>query len=161
MMYRNSRPHLQASVADLRLHRRVLLIVCIILLAATAFLTVTLIRGAYTQDKTRDQLSQRMYSACSAAVEEVNKIGGITSSNTASQLGRARQYIYYMEQLNAMSVSMYGEAGRMAQDSAFVSLYEDLDTFEKQVQQATSSTIDIRTLLLTHLRALQAYLPQQ
>lgn len=161
MMYRKSQPHMQASMADLRFHRRVLLIICIILLAATAFLTVTLIRGNYTQDKTRDQLTQRMYSACASAVDEVNRIGGITSSGTASQLSRARQYIFYMEQLNAISVSMYGESGRLAQDSAFTSLYEDLDSFEKQVQQATSSTIDIRTLLLTHLRALQATLPQQ
>ena len=160
MMYRNSQPHLQASMADLRFHRRVLLIVCVILLAATAFLTVTLIRGNFAQDRTREQLTQRMYSACTAAVDEVNKIGGITASNTAAQIGRARQYIFYMEQLNAMSVSMYGESGRMAQDDAFTALYEDLDSFEKQVQQARSSTIDIRTLLLTHLRALQAYLPQ-
>ncbi|MBR6186139.1 MAG: hypothetical protein IKQ41_07725 [Clostridia bacterium] len=161
MMYRKSQPHLQASMADLRFHRRVLLIACIILLAATAFLTVTLIRGQYTQDKARDQLTQRMYSACASAIDEVNKIGGITSSGTAAQLARARQYIFYMEQLNAMSVSMYGESGRMAQADAFTVLYADLDDFEKLVQQSTSSTIDIRTLLLTHLRAVQAYLPQQ
>ena len=146
-------------MADLRFHRRVLLIVCIILLAAVAFLATTLIRGNYTQDRVRYQLTQRMHSACTAAVDEVNRIGGITASNTPSQLGKVRQYIYYMEQLNAMSISMYGESSRLVQDDAFVALYSDLDTFEAQVQQAKSSTIDVRTMLLTHLRALQAYLP--
>lgn len=160
MMYGKSKPHIQVSMADLRLHRKVLFIACAVLLVAVIALGLLLLQGGYSQDKARDQLSQRMYSACSSALDEVNRIGGIITSNTPSRLGRVRQYIYFMEQLNLMSVSMYGEGGRMAPDEAFAALYDDLDHFEAQVQQSTNSTNDIRTLLSTHLNALQVYLVQ-
>ena len=157
MMYRKSKPRMQVSMTDLLNHRRVLAIVCIILFAATVFLTTVVLRGNYSQNSIRDQLTQRMYGASVAAVDELNKIGSIVSSNSPGQLGRVRAYVYYMEQLNTLSISLYGERGRMAPSDAFTTLYSDLDTFEKLLQQA-ASIIDTRTLMLNHLRALQSYL---
>ena len=148
---------MQTSVTDLLGHRRVLAIACIILFASTVFLTTVVLRGNYGQKSVRDQLSQRMYGASVSAVDELNKIGSIVSSNSPGQLGRVRAYVYYMEQLNALSISLYGESGRMAPSDAFTTLYSDLETFEKLLQQA-ASIIDTRTLMLNHLRALQSYL---
>ena len=68
MMYGKSKPHIQVSMADLRLHRKVLFIACAVLLVAVIALGLLLLQGGYSQDKARDQLSQRMYSACSSAL---------------------------------------------------------------------------------------------
>ena len=159
MMYRKSTPHIQTSSVDLRLHCRVLLIVCAVLLIATAILTVSVIRNASYQDRVKMQLSQRMYSASSAAMDEVNKLGSIVTSNASARLARVRQHIYYMEQLNDLSISLTGN--RLAPDDAFTALNGDLETFEGLLQQSTTTTLDARSLLITHLQALQALLNQR
>ena len=159
MMYHKSQPHMQASNADLRLQRRVLLVACIVLAAVAVFLGVTAARNAAYQNQVQMQFSQRMYSASTAAIDEVNRLGSIVTSNANARLGRVRQYIYYMEQLNAMSISLSGgEGGRLVPDDAFTALYSDLESFEALLQQSTTSTLDARSLLLTHLQALQTYL---
>ncbi len=159
MMYRKTSPRIQASSADLRLHRRVLLIVCAVLLIATAILTVSVIRNASYQDRVKMQLSQRMYSASSAAMDEVNKLGSIVTSNASARLARVRQHIYYMEQLNDLSISLTGN--RLAPDDAFTVLNSDLETFEELLQQSTTTPLNARSLLITHLQALQTVLNQQ
>ncbi len=69
-----------------------------------------------------------------------------------------RQYIYNIDQLNLISISINGEEGRLVPQEAILALYDDLDTYEKLVQTATSSTLEIRTTLLTHLTALKELL---
>ncbi len=158
MMYRKTSPRIQLSNTDLRLHRRVLLAACAVLLVAVVVLGIIAVRGASYQDRVKTQLSQRMYSASAAAVDEVNKLGSIVTSNASARLARVRQYIYYMEQLSAMSASLVGD--QLAPADAFTALYGDLESFENLLQQSTSPTLDARSLLLTHLQALQTYLNQ-
>ena len=158
MMYRKSSPRIQLSNADLRLQRRVLLGACAVLLAAVVALGIITVRGASYQDRVKTQFSQRMYSASAAAVDEVNKLGSIVTSNASARLARVRQYIYYMEQLNAMNASLVGN--QLAPSDAFTALYSDLESFESLLQQSTTSTLDARSLLLTHLQALQTLLNQ-
>ncbi|MDO5326825.1 MAG: hypothetical protein Q4G00_08890 [Clostridia bacterium] len=158
MMYRKSSPRIQLSNADLRLQRRVLLAACVVLLAAVVALGIFTVRGASYQDRVKTQFSQRMYSASASAVDEVNKLGSIVTSNASARLARVRQYIYYMEQLNAMSTSLTGN--QLAPNDAFTALYGDLESFESLLQQSTTPTLDARSLLLTHLQALQTYLNQ-
>ena len=156
MMYRKSAPRFQAGNTDLRLQRRVLLGVCAVLLVAVIVLGIMTVRGASYQDRVKMQFDQRMYSASAAAVDEVNKLGSIVTSNASARLARVRQYIYYMEQLNALSISLTGK--QLAPADAFTALYGDLESFEGLLQQSTTSTLDARSLLLTHLQALQALL---
>ena len=159
MMYGNNRQRSRMGNPDLFLQRRVLLIVCILLLGAVIALGFVAVRNGTYRDRAEMQFSQRMYTAASSAVYEVNRMGGYSTSSTNAQLSRIRQYVYYMEQLNGLSISLYGgEGGRMAPDSWFAQLYSDLDAFEAAVQQSTSSTLDIRTQLLNHLTQLQALL---
>ena len=120
MMYRKSSPRIQLSNADLRLQRRVLLGACAVLLAAVVALGIITVRGASYQDRVKTQFSQRMYSASAAAVDEVNKLGSIVTSNASARLARVRQYIYYMEQLNAMNASLVGN--QLAPGDAFTAL---------------------------------------
>ena len=156
MMYRKSTPRYQPGNTDLRLQRRVLLALCAVLLVAVIVLGIMAVRGSTYQGRVKMQFDQRMYSASAAAVDEVNRLGSIVTSNASARLARVRQYIYYMEQLNALSISLTGE--QLAPADAFTALYGDLESFEGLLQQSTTTTLDTRSLLLTHLQALQTYL---
>lgn len=160
MMYGKSRPRVTMQQGDLKLQRRVLICVCAVLLIAVIALTYTVIRNSVYRSQAQVQFSQRMISAAASAVDEVNRMSGIATSSTSARLSRVRQYVYCMEQLNLMSIALSGEGGRLAPNEAFTALYTDLDTFEAQTQSATSSTLDTRTQLLTHLATLQAILAQ-
>lgn len=155
MMYRNSQK-VQMNVTDMRLQKRVLLITSAVLLVAVIVLTGIVIRGNSYESRARNQMNQRMLSAVASAIDEVNRMSGIVTSNTGSRLAKVRQYVYYMEQINEISIALSGESGRLAPDDAFVALYSDLTAFETLTQTATASTLDIRTLLLTHLTTLQS-----
>ena len=161
MMYRKTQPRFQQSNVDFRVYLRILAIACAVLAALCIVLGGWALRNANYQEKTQTQISQRMYSAAAAAVEEVNRIGSIVTSNANARLSRVRQYVYFLEQMNAMSISLAGgEGGRIVPDDAFTALYSDLENFESLLQQSTTTTLNARTTLLTHLQALQTYLGQ-
>ena len=161
MMYRKTTPRIQVTTADLRLHRRVLLIVCIVLLSLVVLLGVTVLRNRDYQGKVQMQINQRLYSASASAIDEVNRLGSIVTSNASARLSRVRQYIFYMEQLNNMSISLAGgESGRLVSAARFTDLYADLDNMETLIQLSTTSTIDARTQLTAHLTELQNEIPR-
>ncbi len=161
MMYRNSRPRIQFSNADLRLQRRVLLIACAVLLTAAVVLGMLYFPSRSYHNQVQVQIRQRLYSTCSSAIDEVNRLGSIVTSSASSRIGRVRQYIYYMEQLNAINVSLDGKGASLVPDDVFPTLYSDLETLEELILQSTSPTLDARSTLLTHLQTLQTYLGQQ
>lgn len=144
---------------DLRSRWRFLLIACAVLLCLSIVLGIAVTRNSVYRSRAEVQFRQQMISAVSAAVDEVNRLSSTVASNTSARLSRVRQYIYYMEQLNLLSMNLSGgEAGRLAPDEAFTVLYSDLETYESKTQAATSSVMDTRTLLLTHLTTLQSLL---
>ncbi|MCI5565629.1 MAG: hypothetical protein MR400_08050 [Clostridiales bacterium] len=154
MMYRNSQKvHMNAT--DTRMQRRILAALCLVFLITTIFFGVTAVRNAVYQKNARTQFNQRMLSAASSAIDEVNRMAGMVTSNTASRLAKVRQYVYLMDQLNAISIALSGEGGRLAPAEAFTALYSDLDAMEALMQTATASTLDSRTVLLAHLTYLK------
>ena len=163
MMYRDSsfgRWH--AGSGSWRLQRRVLAVVCAVLAVAVAVLAVSAVRSSAYKNQSEAQLQQRMISAAAAAIDEVNRMDSIVTSNTPARLARVRQYVYHMEQLNALSMALNGgEAGRRAPADAFPALYADLDSLDATIQAAKSSTQDGRTPLLAHLVLLQNHLTGQ
>ena len=155
MMYRNSNHKVYVNSGDLRLQRRVLLIVCALLLALSVVMTVLMVRNNVFRTNTDRQLAQRMQAAVSSAIDEANRIRSVTS-DTSSRLAKVRQYVYLMQQLNDLSMRLHGgEMGRLAPSQDFTDLISDLDAFEAQIQSATSPTMDIWTALTEHLTALQ------
>ena len=78
--------------------------------------------------------------------------------NTAATLAQIRQYVYAMDQLNAMAISLDGEGGRIIPADAIDALYQDLDAYFTIIQTNTSSILETRTLLINHLNALQLVL---
>lgn len=163
MMYRDSsfgRWH--TGGGNWRLQRRVLVALCAVLAVAVAVLAVSAVRSTAYKNQSEAQLQQRMISAAAAAIDEVNRMDSIVTSNTPARLARVRQYVYHMEQLNALSMTLNGgEAGRRAPADAFPALYADLDSLDATIQAAKSSTQDGRTTLLAHLVLLQNHLTGQ
>ena len=159
-MYRKTTPRFQVTNENLKTQRRVLLTVCAVLLILSAVLGFFTIRSMGYEGKVHGQIGQRMYSACASAIDEVDRLGSIVTSNASARLARVRQYVYYMDQLNSLSISLAGgEGGRLVSADRFTTLYTDLETVENLIQLSTTSTLDARTLLQKHLTELQSVLP--
>ena len=158
MMYRNTRPRMQLTSAELRLQRRVLLITCAVLLITAVVFGALYFPGRGYHGQVQVQIRQRLYSTCTSAIDEVNRLGSIVTSSASSRIGRVRQYIYYMEQLNSIMVALDGKGASLAPDDVFPTLYSDLENLEELILQSTTPTLDARSTLLTHLQTLQAYL---
>lgn len=160
-MYRKVTPRFQVTNENLRLQKRVLLITCAVLLIACAVLGALWLKNMDYKGKVQVQISQRMYSASASAQEEINKLSSIVTSNASARLARVRQYVFYMDQLNSLSISLAGsESGRLVNADYFTALYADLENMENLLALSTTSTIDARTLLQTHLTQLQNALPR-
>ena len=155
-MYRNSF-QMNGNVNNRRRYRIVLLL-CLIFMVSTIVLACTVGGNSVFRSKTNAQLEQRTVNAVSSAIDEVNRMGGLVTSGTGSRLAKVRQYVYLAEQLNSLAINLSGEGARMAPADAFTAIYSALDTYEAQTQAGTSSTHDIRTLLLSHLTQLQTIL---
>lgn len=127
----------------------------IILLAAVVFLSISYVRASGYRSQIEQQFNKRINSAVIDAIEQVNRLSGGVQANSAARLAVVRQYVYSIDQLNQINTTIHGEAGRLVPQEAISILYEDLDTYDMLVQTATSSTLEIRTALLTHLTALK------
>lgn len=138
--------------------KRVAWVLGVLMAAAIVVLGLLYAGAARYQFVAEQQLQKRINSASIDAIEHVNRLTGGVQSNSASRLAQVRQQVYYMDQLNDLSIAIKGEGGRLLPDSAIALLYEDIDTYERLLQTATSSTLDARTTLLTHLTALQELL---
>ncbi len=128
----------------------------IIMLLLVAVIGVSLLYAAAADFRadTQNQFERYVLSAVVDAIEQVNRLTSGVQSDSASKLAQVRQNVFLMDRLNNINISLLGESGRLVPQEALTVLYQDLDTYEKLLQTATSSTLEIRTTLLTHLTAL-------
>lgn len=150
--------HTSVSKYGTPVQKRLALVIGVLMAAAIIILGTLYMGAARYQLVAEQQLQKRINSASIDAIEHVNRLTGGVQSNSASRLAQVRQQVYYMDQLNDLSIAIKGESGRLLPDSAIELLYVDIDTYERLLQTATSSTLDARTTLLTHLTALQELL---
>ncbi|MGI6686931.1 MAG: hypothetical protein ACOX6Y_00970 [Christensenellales bacterium] len=143
-----------------RFQRRLLLGVTLVLLLGVIGLGIWGANQAFTINRVKEQLERRINSALIDAIDQVSRLTGGVQSNTGSKLALVRQYIYNIDQMNSIAISVFGEGGRIVPTEAIAALYHDIDVYETTIQTATSSTLEIRTTTLTHLTALQAILAQ-
>lgn len=135
--------------------RRVYGILIFVLVAALVVVSIGYARAAAFRSATQQQLDKRLSSAVIDAIDQVNRLTGGVQANSTQRLAMVRQYVYSIDQYNEISIAISGESGRLVPQEAIAALYDDLDTYERIVQTATSSTLEIRTNLLTHLTALK------
>ncbi len=157
IMYRYS-AQMRTNVTNMRLRRNIVFALLAVLLVLTIVFGISAASNAAFKREAGDRFSQCMASSISSAIEVVNRLESTTGSTTSQRLGMVRQYVYTMDQVNQISVALFGESGRYAPDDAFTALYSDLETYEGIVQSAKNSTLDARTLLTNHLTILQEYI---
>ncbi len=151
--YKYNRRTSQVSLGT-KTQKRMLFSSLVLLIAAVVALSVLYSRTAAFQSAAEQQFSRRINSALIDAIEQVNRLSGGVQSNSSSRLALVRGYIHAIHQINEISLSVSGEKGRLVPAEALSALFDDLDTYERLIQTATSSTLEIRTTLLTHLTAL-------
>lgn len=142
-------------------NRRIALTIAVIVLAiAVIVLGVMYTRSAVYRTNAEKQFQRHVLSAVVDAIENVNRLTSGVQSDSSAKLALVRQNVYLLDKLNAISISLSGSDGALVPQEAINVLYEDLSTYEKLLQTATSSTLDARTMLLTHLTALHELIRQ-
>lgn len=138
-----------------RTRQNILVATIAVLMVAVIVLSIVYARTIRYQNAMELQFQRRVNSALIDALEQANRLTGSVQANSASRLALIRQYVYSIDQYNQMSIMVKGESGRLVPQEAITTLYNDLDAYDKLVQTATSSTLEIRTDLTLHLTALQ------
>lgn len=138
-----------------RTRQNILVATIAVLMVAVIVLSIMYARTIRYQNAMELQFQRRVNSALIDALEQANRLTGSVQANSASRLALIRQYVYSIDQYNQMSIVVKGESGRLVPQEAITTLYNDLDAYDKLVQTATSSTLEIRTDLTLHLTALQ------
>jgi hypothetical protein len=151
------RPSFQASYGT-RNQQRLLMIALIVLLVASLVLGFLYSRTVIYRNKSEATMYARINSNLVDAISQVSRMAGGVQSNSSIKLGQIRQHIYAMDQVNTISLSISGEKGRLVPQEALNALYSVLERYEVAVQTATGNTLELRTLLLTHLMSLQELL---
>ncbi len=144
-----------AIVLGSRTRQTILYSVIAALIVAVIVLSIAYGRAASYRTAMELQFQRRIHSAVIDAIEQANRLTGSVQANSAARLAMVRQYVYSIDQYNQMNIMVNGEKGRLVPQEAFTALYDDLETYDKLVQTATSSTLEIRTSLTVHLTALQ------
>ena len=154
-MYRRVNRNNSTSFAPPRRNTRAVSgIIIALLLVAVIAVSVLYAAAADFRAGAQNQFERYVLSAVVDAIEQVNRLTSGVQSDSASKLAQVRQNVFLMDRLNNINIFLLGESGRLVPQEALTVLYQDLDTYEKLLQTATNSTLEIRTTLLTHLTAL-------
>ncbi len=128
-------------------------IVALVLLAALIIACAFLFRAGRTPDTARVEIRRRIVSDLNSAIDQVNRLDRTVTSRTAYDIGKIRQYIYSMQQLDRFAESQFGQ--RLVSDGVYEELFNDLGTYETLTSAAKASTMDAQQVLLTHLQSLK------
>ena len=137
---------------------RVLIVLLAAAVIAAAFLLGRALENDHYKSDFRTALSSRVVSDCKNAKSVADKLGSSVSAGTATSLSNIKMYVYNIDQLNKMSIRLYGEEGRLVPEDALDALYRDLDAYFSLIQTNTTSLLETRTLLINRLAALDAVL---
>lgn len=155
-MYTRPRRTPSTSFTTSQRNRRVAVTaVIVLLLAGVIILGILYGRNAAYRKNAEAQFNRHVVSAVVDAIDNVNRLTSGVQSDSAAKLALVRQNVYLMDRINQISISLSGSSGTLVPAEALSVLYEDLGNYERLLQTGTSSTLEIRSTLLTHLTALQ------
>lgn len=119
--------------AVMRSHRyRPILVILLVLLAAFLIFKLSGV-GGISEGNFEAQRNTRLRSEVQHAVSSVNSLSRLGASSTSAMLGRIRQYVHGVEVLNDLNVGMYGEIGRLYQQSVFDSIYAIIEEYDARL----------------------------
>lgn len=138
--------------------QRLLFVGLVLVLAAAIALGILYSAASARNRQAQRQYVSRVSSNLVDAIGQTSRMASGVQSNSSMKLGQIRQHVYAMDQINNISLAVSGEGGRIIPQEALTALYSVLDRYEAAVQTATGNTLELRTLLLTHLMSLQELL---
>ncbi|MBQ8150748.1 MAG: hypothetical protein IJ041_09555 [Clostridia bacterium] len=109
----------------------ILIIVAILLVAFLMFRFSGV--GGLNETNFAAQRNSKLRSEMQYAIAATNKLSRLGASSTTIELARIRQYVHGIELINELNVSMYGEVGRLYQQSVFDNIYTILDTYDAKL----------------------------
>jgi len=137
---------------------RALMLITVIALVAVGVLGLKYSESNAYRSSVRAQLLTRIRTNCSTAKLLADKLPNSVQQDTASKLSQIRQCVYTITQLNEMAITLGGEGGRIVPEDAITALNTDMEEYFSITQSNTTSVLEIRTLLINHLTALQTVL---
>ncbi|MDO5022124.1 MAG: hypothetical protein Q4E07_02135 [Eubacteriales bacterium] len=130
-----------------------LLIVFIIISTVMTFL---FLRSVRYKNNVELQFRRQVVNAVVDAIDNVNRLTTGVQSDSANKLSLVRQNVHLIDKVNEFSKSLGGNA--YVDEEAVQVLYDDIISYEKLLATGTSSTLEARDALLTHLTAVHAFL---
>ena len=99
--------------------------------------------GGINEGNFEAQRNTRLRSEVQHAVSNVNSLSRLGASSTSAMLGRIRQYVHGVEVLNDLNVGMYGEIGRLYDQSVFDNIYSIIEAYDAKLAsgQQVSDTL--------------------
>ena len=133
--------------------RNVFNILFAVLIVAVIVLSILLASAISYRNQVNIQFERQVLNAVVDALDGVSRLSSGVQSDSASKLSIVRQNVYLIERLNAMNTALGGDA--FVPSDAMQILFDDITYYERLLQTGTSSTLEARDALLTHLTAVQ------
>jgi len=133
--------------------RNVFNILVAVLIVAVIVLSILLASAISYRNQVNIQFERQVLNAVVDALDGVSRLSSGVQSDSASKLSIVRQNVYLIERLNAMNTALGGDV--FVPSDAMQILFDDITYYERLLQTGTSSTLEARDALLTHLTAVQ------
>ncbi len=143
-MYRYSGGSRYRSV--MRSHRWQPVVVIVLIVIAVVIVLKLVGVGSLDEGNYERQRNARLRSEAQNAVTQVNTLSRLGATSTSNTLGKIRQYVHGLEVLNELNISMYGEVGRLFQQSVFDTVYTIIDQYDLNLSTGSKVNESLNSL---------------
>ena len=153
-MYRYSGNSRYRSV--MRSHRYQPILAIIIVIIAVVVVLKLVGVGSLDEGNYERQRNARLSSEVKGAVAQVNALSRLGATSTSNTLGKIRQYVHGAEVINDLNIRMYGEVGRLFQQSLFDTIYAIIDQYDTNLStgQKVNESLNSLNEAVTELNTL-------
>ncbi|MEG1570844.1 MAG: hypothetical protein RR431_06570, partial [Clostridia bacterium] len=146
--------HGYSNVMRSNRYRPILIILLVLLVAFLVFKLVGV--GGINEGNFETQRNAKLRSEVQRAVSNTNNLSRLGATTTSNMLGKIRQYVHGIEVINDLNVSMYGEVGRLYQQSVFDNIYSIIDVYDAKLSsgQKVNDTLALLSEAVDQLNTL-------
>lgn len=143
-MYRYSGNSRYRNVMRSHRYQSILLILLLLVIVVVVLKLVGV--GSLDVGNYERQRNARLRSEMQNAVTQVNTLSRLGATTTSNTLGKIRQYVHGVEVINELNISMYGEVGRLFQQSVFDNIYSIIDQYDSNLSTGSKVNESLNSL---------------
>lgn len=134
---------------------RPILVILVIIVAAFVLLKLVGV-GGLNEANFESQRNAKLRSEIQHAVSQTNTLSRLGATNTSNVLGKIRMYVHGIEIINDLNVGMFGEVGRLYQQTVFDNIYNTIDAYDAKLSsgQKVSDSLTSLTAAIEDLNAM-------